>query len=659
MRPGKMLHRFFVLVAALLVVLSVFIYVVYAANGILDETEARDTRRQHDSVIVGTATALNDRLVLLSGADSTPTGVDMSSDTSGYFDTAVTTVDDLETGVPLVEPEGSLEVAAVQESSTPTVVIVSDTPAPSDTPLPSNTPEPTAVAQLPDTDTPVPTEPPAPTEPIATVTLIPTNTPRVTATLIPTNTPRPSATPTNTATFTPSPTLTPSFTPTFTLTPTPTFTFTPSPTYTPSLTPTPTYVIQGTYAVPLQTPVVDLPLRVPLIEDNDDIINFLLLGSDTTSSALGQTDVIIVVSVNKEAGSVAMWHLPRDLFVYIPNYTMDRINRAFALGEMNDYPGGGFGLMKETFLYNFGIEIDHYARVDFSDYMEIVHQLGGLEVSIDCSIRDWRLIDPDLDPTLEESWEIYTMPLGRQKLTPYMALWYVRSRKTTNDLDRGRRQMDALRAMWYQAREQGLFTQVTQLWPEAVQVVETDMSLTDVLAFVPLAVSLDIGNIARYSGMRDEHYIPFLTPDDGRDVTLPNREKLISLIQDFLTPPTSNRVSRQDVSIAIVDASYYNIGFDLVAADRLAWEGYSAQALGTPPDTVRRELTIIYDYTGQTKGSALEDLMRVLRVTDGQVISEPDPNRTVDFRVEIGTAYNSCIYGNAEDELEIGPPVIE
>jgi len=356
------------------------------------------------------------------------------------------------------------------------------------------------------------------------------------------------------------------------------------------------------------------------------------------------------------AGSVAMWHVPRDLIVYIPNHTMDRINVAYALGESSGYPGGGFGLMKEAILYNFGIEIDHYARVDFDDFQRIVQELGGLEVSVDCAIRDWRLIDPELDPSLEESWEQYTLPIGRQTLDPYMALWYVRSRVTTSDLDRGRRQMDTLRAMWYQAREQGLFTQVTQLWPEAVQVVETDMTLTDVLSFVPLAVSLDMSNIARYSGERGVHFVPFLTPDDGRDVVLPDREKLLMLIEDFLTPPTSNRLGRGAVRVDVVDASLWNIGFDLVATDRLAWEGYAARRV-QDSSVVARELTIIYDYTGQSKGSALEDLKRVLRVSDAQIVSEPDPNRAVDFRVEIGRAYNACVYGNAEDEIDAGPPV--
>ncbi len=584
-------------------------YVVYAANGLLDQVAARDTREEHDGVIAGTATALAQRLAVVSihRADDSPA-----------FD-----------GEDAVQP--THEAALVQLEATPT-----------ETALPTSTPEPTA--------TPSPTDPPSATPEPPTVTLIPTNTPRVTMTAIPTNTPRPSLTPT--ASDTPLP----SATPTATATLTPSITPTPTATYTPTIEPSPTYIIEGTYAVPLQTPIVELPERVPLMEDGDDIVNFLLLGSDTSGGGVGRTDVIILVSVNKVASSVAMWHVPRDLIVYIPNHTMERINLAYALGESSGYPGGGFGLMKETILYNFGIEIDHYARVDFDDFQRIVEELGGLEVSVDCAIRDWRLIDPELDPSLEESWEQYTLPIGRQTLDPYMALWYVRSRVTTSDLDRGRRQMDTLRAMWYQARERGLFTQVTQLWPEAVQVVETDMTLTDVLTFVPLAVSLDISNIARYSGERGVHFIPFLTPDDGRDVVLPDREELLTLIEDFLTPPTSNRLGRGAIRVDVVDASLWNIGFDLVATDRLAWEGYAAHRV-QDSSVVTRELTVIYDYTGQSKGSALEDLKRVLRVSDAQVISEPDPNRSVDFRVEIGRAYNACVYGNAEDEIDDGPPV--
>ncbi|MEW6578500.1 MAG: LCP family protein [Chloroflexota bacterium] len=644
MRMAARALRFILNSAILLVVLlSVAAYMVYAANGILDEVEARDRRADYDRYIVSTATAMVARLTA-----EAATGEALAAAESG----------------PAASPESVASAEAVQpvqDTSTPILSVTESLPSETPTPPPSNTatstpsmtpsvtpsltrtPRPTAELMLAATATTVP-----PTAP-PTMSPIPTNTPRVLPpTPIPTNTPRPSpVSPAGGETEIVYASLTPTMllaTPTPTLTPTRT------------ITPTPTYVIEGTYAVPVLTPVVPIPERMPLLDTDPDVVNFLLLGSDTSGGGVGHTDVIILVSVNKRVGSVAMWHVPRDLFVYIPNHTMERINLAFALGESSGYPGGGFGLMQETILYNFGMEIEHFARVDFDDFMRIVEELGGLEISVDCAIADWRLKSPELDKTVEDNWEYYTLPIGRQRLDPYMALWYVRSRMTTSDLDRGRRQMDALRAMWYQAREQGLFSQVTQLWPEAGEVVQTDMTLTDVLALVPLAVGLDMSNIARYTGTRGVHYIPFLTPDDGRDVTLPNREELIPLIQDFLTPPTANRLGRGTVRVEVQDASGYGIGFDRVAVDRLAWEGFAASIDGSRAE-VRRDLSVVYDYTGQTKGGALDDLRRVLRVGEGQVIVQPDPNRTVDFRVEIGGAYNSCVYGSAADEINAGPPV--
>jgi LCP family protein required for cell wall assembly len=621
MRSGLRLFRGLLgSIVLLAVALSAIGYVIYAANGILDQAEARDTRDAHDKQITLTAPALAGRLTAVAEAEiATPTDVPTEPPTA----------------IPAATKEPT-EVAQVVSTETPT-----EAPTTAPTETPTETPVPPT-----ETATDLPTETLLP----PSITPIPTNTPRVLPTLIPTNTPRPSFTPTATNTPLPSATFTPS------VTPTPTLTFTPTLTYTPTIQPTPTYVIEGTYAIPFNTPVVPIPPRAPLVESDPDIVNFLLLGSDTSAGGVGHTDVIIVVSVNKKTQSVSMWHVPRDLFVYIPNNTMDRLNLAYALGVSSGYPGGGFGLMKETFLYNFGIELDHYARVDFNDFMRIVEKLGGLEVSVDCAISDWRLKDPDLDPQVEDNWEYYTMPIGRQKLSPYMALWYVRSRKTTNDLDRGRRQMDVLRAMWYQAREQGLFAQVTQLWPEAVDVVETDMTLTDVLSLVPLAVSLDMSNIARYSGTSGVHYIPFTTPDDGRSVVLPDPTQLGTLIEDFLTPPTGNRLNRRSVSVEVLDMSGYGIGFDQVAVDRLAWEGFSAYT--APISNYQpRGVTVVHDYTGETKGGALADLLRVLRVSESQVVSEPDPNRTVDYRVEIGQSYSTCVYGNAEDDIEAGPPI--
>ena len=414
--------------------------------------------------------------------------------------------------------------------------------------------------------------------------------------------------------------------------------------------PTATYPFDGTYTPPAQTPVFDVPPPVPPWPDVDDeaLVNVLLLGSDSHDAYIRRTDVMILVSINTQTGTVAMWHIPRAVFVYIPNYTLDLINTVYVRGE-SDHPGGGFELLRETFRYNFGIELDHYARVNFEGFMALIEQLGGLPISVDCSIEDWRLKDPALDPADPDSWEKYELPVGIHTLSPYMALWYARSRKTTSDLDRGRRQMDVLRAIWRQMRDRGLLTQVQDLWPFVRAYVDTDMSLDDVLALVPLGLSLDPAHIARYSGEIGTHYIDTYTPDNGREVLLPAREYLLPMIHNLLTPPTANRLGRAALSVDVYDAAWWGNGVEFVVADRLAWEGFAVHPMGLGP--TKRESTVIVDYTGQAKGSALGDLMRVLRVDAAHVTPQPDPNRVTDYRVEIGSAYNTCKYGYAEDAL--------
>jgi len=58
-----------------------------------------------------------------------------------------------------------------------------------------------------------------------------------------------------------------------------------------------------------------------------------------------------------------------------------------------------------------------------------------------------------------------------------------------------------------------------------------------------------------------------------------------------------------------------------------------------------RDQTIVYDYTGNAKPSSREALRQALRIDKSAIVDKPDPNRTVDFRVEMGRDYGrSCLY---------------
>ncbi|MBE7511398.1 MAG: LCP family protein [Anaerolineales bacterium] len=452
----------------------------------------------------------------------------------------------------------------------------------------------------------------------------------------PTNTKRPSPTP---------------LPPTATLTPTPTATFTPSQTFTPSRTPTPsktpepTLVIMGTYETPALTPVTAIPYPIATpVGSGDDVLNILLLGSDTiTDGAVARTDVIIVVSVNRTTGTVSMLHFPRDLFVYAPNDTMRKINTIVNEGNRRFGAGEGIKMMKETMRYNFGLRIDFYARVDFVKFQALIFKLGGLNISVDCAVQGNRLKSPELDYTLPESYEVYTLNIGMHTLDPYMALWYVRARGSSSDIDRGRRQMEVLRAIWRQARTTGLVEQATVLLPELLNILDTDMTAGDILGLVPLALSIDPANVQRLSLVQNVHMTEWYTTGEGSFAWIPNQEAIHTIIQNLILPPR-NRMSGESPVVEIAAGLAYK-GYDQVAADRLSWEGFRVRMLGSEGFANRSD-TVIFDYTGGAKPQSLEALRKALRVSKELVIDQPDPNATADFRVEMGRSYGtSCFYG--------------
>ena len=191
------------------------------------------------------------------------------------------------------------------------------------------------------------------------------------------------------------------------------------------------------------------PTPIPLLNDNDTI-NFLLIGHDQGTPTSFRTDTLVAVILWPNDGQVSMISIPRDLWVYIPTVGMDRINTAYEYG-IGNYQGGGAALLRDTIAYNLGLRIDHMAMVDFSGFSRIVDTLGGIDVPVACPYTDWRLIDPSYDSNDPNNWAEYSVPSGMIHMNGDIALWYARSREASSDFDRGRRQQEVLRAMFAQA----------------------------------------------------------------------------------------------------------------------------------------------------------------------------------------------------------------
>ena len=109
--------------------------------------------------------------------------------------------------------------------------------------------------------------------------------------------------------------------------------------------------------------------------DDPMILNIMLFGADTRKSQVsGQSDTMILFSIDTRHKKLKMLSLMRDTYVEIPNYENNKINASFFYG--------GASLAVQTVQRNYGIKIDRYAVVDFTSFRNIIDTLGGIDIEL-------------------------------------------------------------------------------------------------------------------------------------------------------------------------------------------------------------------------------------------------------------------------------------
>jgi LCP family protein required for cell wall assembly len=377
------------------------------------------------------------------------------------------------------------------------------------------------------------------------------------------------------------------------------------------------------------------PTPLPPLTDNETI-NFLLIGSDKRPGSSYRTDTIVVAVVWPKEGQVSLISIPRDLWIYIPTVGMQRINTAYQSGEIYGYPGGGPGLLKDTISYNLGIRIDHTAMVDFDGFRRIVDTLGGVEVPIACSYTDWRLIDPSYDQYNENNWWLYTVGPGQIHMDGDLALWYARARSKSNDFDRGRRQQEVLRAIFGQALQTSTFGKIPQLYNDFSSTIITDLGLADLLRMAPYGLNFTNANIRGYY-IRPPYVSPWITPG-GAQVLLPNDAELSQLLTEATTL-SPFAVERKSVKVEVQNGTTFDT-WDALAASRLNYAGY--QTIISNADNRNYAASVIVDFTPGQDPNQRQTIISTLNLYSANLISLPDANSPVQYRVTLGSDYEPC-----------------
>src|SRR5215207_9073211 len=270
-----------------------------------------------------------------------------------------------------------------------------------------------------------------------------------------------------------------------------------------------------------------------VLNNGQETVNFLLIGSDGRPGSSFRTDTMVIAILRPNEGQVSLISIPRDLWVYIPEWENQRINTAYQHGISVGYPGGGPGLLKDTILYNLGIRIDHTAMVEFDGFRQIVDTLGGVDVPVACAYTDWRLIDPRYDPENENNWYLYTAGPGLVHMDGDLALWYARSRQKSSDFDRGRRQQEVLRSLFTQALQSDTLSRIPELYNNFKETVVTDLNLGDILQLSLYAPKMTNADIRGYY-IRPPYVSSWIT-EGGAYVLLPNEEALKQMLTEALS----------------------------------------------------------------------------------------------------------------------------
>lgn len=414
---------------------------------------------------------------------------------------------------------------------------------------------------------------------------------------------------------------------------------TPSPSPTPPIDATATVDINQLFPTSAAPPAADSlagnPTPLPPLTDNETI-NFLLIGSDKRPGSSYRTDTIVVAIVWPKEGQVSLISIPRDLWIYIPTVGMQRVNTAYQSGELAGYLGGGPGLLKDTISYNLGIRIDHTAMVDFDGFRRIVDTLGGVEVPIACSYTDWRLIDPSYDQYNEDNWWLYTVGPGQIHMDGDLALWYARARSKSNDFDRGRRQQEVIRAIIGQALQTSTFAKIPQLYNDLSSTVITDLGLADVIRMAPYALNFTNANIRGYY-IRPPYVSSWMTPG-GAAVLLPNEAELSQMLIEATTLSTF-AVERQSVKVEVQNGVTFDT-WDALAASRLNYAGY--QTILSNADRRDYGASVLVDFTPGQDPNQRQTILSTLNLFSANVISQPDANSPVQYRVILGYDYEPC-----------------
>ncbi len=232
------------------------------------------------------------------------------------------------------------------------------------------------------------------------------------------------------------------------------------------------------------------------LEILDGYTNIALFGLDNRSGGNyngGQSDVIMVASINNKTKEVKLISVYRDTFLNVGDNTYKKANSAYAKGG----PERAVQMLNS----NLDLNIKEYVCVDFIAVMEVIDALGGIE--IDITQQEAELVNSylwELEDMLgkERGEEKLVQGHGVQTLTGAQALSYSRIRSTAgDDFKRTSRQRIVLGAMLDKAKKSDIGT-LMNICEVVFDDIKTSISLTEIMDLAKDVRAYSIGSTSGF-----------------------------------------------------------------------------------------------------------------------------------------------------------------
>lgn len=211
--------------------------------------------------------------------------------------------------------------------------------------------------------------------------------------------------------------------------------------------------------------------------------NILLLGVDARvgqNAEETRSDTMMLVSFDTKHHTIKLTSFLRDTWLYVPTLGYNqRLNAACS--------SGGYQGVVDAIEYNYKIDIDGYAVVNFEMFKVLVDSLGGVEVDVSEAEAKEVTNHPGVygDVVLES---------GKYKLTGEQALAYCRIRKIDTDFVRTERQRTVMSSILSSAKHSDMFKLLNMAFKSAPY-IETDLTKTEIMGLATTAAICITGDI--------------------------------------------------------------------------------------------------------------------------------------------------------------------